>query len=1035
MDPLSALSLTANIFQVIGFSIETVRISLHIHESGTLATISDLERASANSQKAAKTLATSASGNGQLSDALEQDLSEMTQEALHITSELDSLLRKLHGNRFDKSRSSTALKTFRVVWNKDKVLKLQQRLHGIRDELQFHVIVSIRARMGEQSLRLDDALQSLDNNARAILTPIVGSLSTLEGQSDAILTRQAQSEASARERHDELLTTINGLSLTAHGQSELPMEGPPETPSDVDIDRRKKEVQSAIMSSLWFPSMQDREDAIPEAHKATYRWIYREPIVSSRKWDHFGQFLWSGSGVYWVTGKPGSGKSTLMKFINTNPETNAALKIWARGRKLLSARFYFYYNGSTLEKSELGVLRSLIHQLCWSDPELIQIGFADRFEAMCLRSQPPSPFTPTLWELKRVLKAIVDQKSKDLCFFFMVDGLDEYDADSTEMAMLANVLMTLSGLEHVKSVLSSRPLQVFEHAFGECPRLRLHELTLPDITALVESKISRHPGLRRLARESPADSEALVQEIVDASSGVFLWVQLVINSLTEGFQNHDRIDDLQRRLRDLPTDLEYLYRHMWDRIPPYYRPQASRLLQLVATATRGGGSISVLGLSLAEEQNEELVFSCPTAPHTAEEIDSRHEDVRAWISSRCMGLVEINGSDHILSGLPGRMSDLNYFCEETSKYKDTHVAFIHRTVSEFIAIPDIRDDLYAITQYFSPEQSLCRSAIHLVKRGSFKSNGSRGMPAALGYGACNILVTARVAEDTTKKSQTRLLLEFDNVMVRHARTYFPAHLGHWSDLMGRSRLDKASEEATAENCNNFLSLAVRFGLIFFVQDQIQFATPSSGHHSGSGSILQKSGRPLLDYALRPDAVDRIFWYLNPESRVTHLSTPYPDLIELLLSHGCDPDQVFQGKTLWKWYVTILQEFTNRDDDWPLFVEVAPAILGSLLRSVRPENRNVYLRRSTTVVDLLYLIANRANRLPNTRIEPLRFRAEMQQICELIRAGEQTTTVTQRAKHTTVPALAGAGAGAAKQTRKSPFQYIKGLLMGRNPVGS
>jgi hypothetical protein len=52
---------------------------------------------------------------------------------------------------------------------------------------------------------------------------------------------------------------------------------------------------------------------------------------------------------------------------------------------------------------------------------------------------------------------------------------------------------------------------------------------------------------------------ALVEEIVEKANEVFLWVKLVVQSLLAGLGNRDSITDLQRRLRELPSDLEKLY--------------------------------------------------------------------------------------------------------------------------------------------------------------------------------------------------------------------------------------------------------------------------------------------------------------------------------------------------------------------------------------------------------------------------------------------------------------------------------------------
>ncbi len=72
------------------------------------------------------------------------------------------------------------------------------------------------------------------------------------------------------------------------------------------------------LGSLWYPEIKHREETIKEAHARTFRWIF-EPDVSDkavRRWHSFVEWLASGQGTYWISGKAGSGKSTLMNCIH-----------------------------------------------------------------------------------------------------------------------------------------------------------------------------------------------------------------------------------------------------------------------------------------------------------------------------------------------------------------------------------------------------------------------------------------------------------------------------------------------------------------------------------------------------------------------------------------------------------------------------------------------------------------------------------------------------------------------------------------------
>jgi ABC-type ATPase involved in cell division len=65
-------------------------------------------------------------------------------------------------------------------------------------------------------------------------------------------------------------------------------------------------------------------------------------------------------GMLWLKGKPGAGKSTLMK------ESLLRLKRTAEGKDIIIA-FFFNSRGSELEKPPIGFYRSILHDLMLQD--------------------------------------------------------------------------------------------------------------------------------------------------------------------------------------------------------------------------------------------------------------------------------------------------------------------------------------------------------------------------------------------------------------------------------------------------------------------------------------------------------------------------------------------------------------------------------------------------------------------------------------------------------------------------------------------
>jgi len=74
------------------------------------------------------------------------------------------------------------------------------------------------------------------------------------------------------------------------------------------IERRCTQL---ILNRLWFRLIDERRNHIVEAHSKTMGWAINPP-ASGAAWDDLDQWLRCGRGIYWIHGKPGSGKSTLM---------------------------------------------------------------------------------------------------------------------------------------------------------------------------------------------------------------------------------------------------------------------------------------------------------------------------------------------------------------------------------------------------------------------------------------------------------------------------------------------------------------------------------------------------------------------------------------------------------------------------------------------------------------------------------------------------------------------------------------------------
>ncbi|KAJ1324126.1 DnaA-like protein [Microdochium nivale] len=112
-------------------------------------------------------------------------------------------------------------------------------------------------------------------------------------------------------------------------------------------DRSVRKRMSSIIKQIRFDDMLDREHRITTAHESTLHWLFQGPSKEHIKnWCDFAAWLRSNDRIYWVTGKPGSGKSTLMKFLAKDVQTHQHLQAWSQSQPLITAHFYFWNSGS-----------------------------------------------------------------------------------------------------------------------------------------------------------------------------------------------------------------------------------------------------------------------------------------------------------------------------------------------------------------------------------------------------------------------------------------------------------------------------------------------------------------------------------------------------------------------------------------------------------------------------------------------------------------------------------------------------------------
>jgi hypothetical protein len=313
--------------------------------------------------------------------------------------------------------------------------------------------------------------------------------------------------------------------------------------------------QEAILTSLRYVEIENRQSRIVDPSEKTYSWIFDESCTGHPSTQYM-QWLIKGAGIFWVTGKAGSGKSTLMKHIYKDSRTHTALQSWANDRQLFTASHYFWYLGSQIEKSYSGLMRSILYKILDSCPDLIESVCRDRWQNE-LSGRDTSNLSWSIDELQACIDALVSRdlefEGKRICFCFFIDGLDEYDGDRE----VINALVRLAQSGHTKICASSRPWNRFTDAFSASKRqgnyLELHQHTRGDISKYVEKELgSTFANLSKVYE----DWQPLLREVIDRSEGVFLWVTLVVKrELRPMLEDRESISTVRKRLDEVPSGM------------------------------------------------------------------------------------------------------------------------------------------------------------------------------------------------------------------------------------------------------------------------------------------------------------------------------------------------------------------------------------------------------------------------------------------------------------------------------------------------
>ncbi|KAF5663853.1 hypothetical protein FCIRC_11038 [Fusarium circinatum] len=583
MDPVSAIGLASGILTFVEAGLKLVKMAYNIHNSLDGVLDDNRHRESVTSEVSKAALRLEVVGKACLTPE-QESLSDLAKKCKATSTGLVKALHEVKPKRI----SSNPFKSLRYAVKANVKAK---DIEGLENQLKDY---------------RDQLIVALVEFSRVEAADGFSGLISLAKDNEATLKRLTQAVEHLRQSQLSAPDSISNTQAFNQFQRLLMVDG----------ETRRTMYQDHILESLKFDEMHQRFDAVHSAHEDTFNWIY-EPIEVIKANNN-------------ISYKEEKQRKAL--------KTEEALIHWAGTKKLAFTSFFFWRNGSKVQKSLNGLCRSILHDVLQERPDLIPEVFPGQWDQveyapLKVENRLQIPSSVIKDALERLLQNDKLYQQHKFCIF--IDGLDEFEPgiqDGLDYIDLVNVLRqwTIHADGNLKLCLSSREEGVFLNEYESDPGFRLQDLTKSDMQEYVRSRLS--------SLEDEDLKGDLATEIPEKSSGIFLWTYLVVKTIRNKMTHKATSEMLRTHLSTLPRGLASLFRHILQQLEPGDARKTLRMIHALQTAKSDGLMLPLLTFSFLDEYDADSEFSLRDGleyePIPDEEI------LQAQLRGTCGGLIE-----------------------------------------------------------------------------------------------------------------------------------------------------------------------------------------------------------------------------------------------------------------------------------------------------------------------------------------------------------------------------------------------------------